>query len=187
MGLPQAGSGRNPNIAMQGAGTLVSSVLPLTEVLVVADCWQTEPEVKTVIHRAIHAAAEIADADVGEAELAIMLTDDAGIRTLNNNWRGIDRPTNVLSFPALQPTAGASADAPRMLGDIAIAYETTRKEADDEEKPFDHHLSHLAVHGFLHLIGYDHEKDGDAEVMETLEAEILAQLGISDPYADRER
>ena len=93
----------------------------------------------------------------------------------------------MLSFPALQPTGtGASDDAPRMLGDIAIAYQTTRKEADDEQKPFDHHLSHLAVHGFLHLIGYDHEKDDDAEAMESLEAEILAQLGIPDPYADRD-
>jgi len=185
-GLPQAGPGRNPNIAMQSAGTPVSSALPLIEVLVVAECWQTEPDAEAVIHRAITAAAEIADADVGEAELAVMLTDDTGIRTLNNNWRGIDKPTNVLSFPALQPTAGAPADAPRMLGDIAIAYETTRKEADDEEKPFDHHLSHLAVHGFLHLIGYDHEKDDDAEAMEGLEREILAQLGIPDPYADRD-
>jgi len=185
-GLPQAGPGRNPNIAMQSAGTPVSSALPLTEVLVVAECWQTEPDAEAVIHRAIDAAAEIADADVGEAELAVMLTDDTGIRTLNNNWRGIDKPTNVLSFPALQPTAGAPADAPRMLGDIAIAYETTRKEADDEEKPFDHHLSHLAVHGFLHLIGYDHEKDDNAEAMEGLEREILAQLGIPDPYADRD-
>jgi len=140
-----------------------------------------------VIHRAINAAAEIADADVGEAEIAVMLTDDAGIRTLNNNWRGIDKPTNVLSFPALQPTGNAAlSDAPRMLGDIAIAYETTRKEADDEQKPFDHHLSHLAVHGFLHLIGYDHENDDDAEAMEGLERQILAQLGIPDPYADRD-
>jgi probable rRNA maturation factor len=159
----------------------------MTEVLVVAECWQTEPNAEAVIHRAIEAATGIADADVGDAELAVMLTDDAGIRTLNSNWRGIDKPTNVLSFPALQPDAGAPDDAPRMLGDIAIAYETTRKEADDEQKPFDHHLSHLAVHGFLHLIGYDHEKDGDAEAMESLEQEILAQLGIPDPYADRER
>ena len=186
-GLPQADPGRNPNMAMQSAGTLVSSALPLTEVLVVADCWQTEPEAEAVIHRAIHAAAEIVDADVGEAELAVMLTDDAGIRTLNNNWRGIDKPTNVLSFPALQPTGPVGPDdAPRMLGDIAIAYQTTRKEADDEQKPFDHHLSHLAIHGFLHLIGYDHEKDGEAEAMEALEREILAQLGIPDPYADRD-
>jgi probable rRNA maturation factor len=171
----------------QISGTFVSSSLPLTEVLVVADCWQTEPDAEAVIHRAINAAAEIADADVGEAELAVMLTDDAGIRTLNSNWRGIDKPTNVLSFPALQPTgAGASPDVPRMLGDIAIAYETTRKEADDEQKPFDHHLSHLAIHAFLHLIGYDHEKDGEAEAMEALERQILAQLGIPDPYADRD-
>ena len=160
----------------------------MTEVLVVADAWQNEPDAEAVIQRAIAAAAATADADTGEAELAIMLTDDAGIRTLNSNWRGIDKPTNVLSFPALQPSGGAEPDdAPRMLGDIAIAYQTTRKEADDEQKPFEHHLSHLAVHGFLHLIGYDHEKDDDAEVMEALETEILAQLGIPDPYADRER
>jgi probable rRNA maturation factor len=171
----------------QRSGSLVSSALPLTEVLVVADCWQTEPDAEMVIHRAIEAAAEFTDADVGEAELAVMLTDDSGIRTLNGNWRGIDKPTNVLSFPALQAPAGTPPDAPRMLGDIAIAYETTRREADEEQKPFDHHLSHLAVHGFLHLIGYDHEKDDEAEVMESLEQEILAQLGIPDPYAGRER
>jgi len=185
--LPPAGPGRNPNAGMQNPGTKLSSVLPLTEVLVVADCWQTEPDAEAVIHRAINAAAEFADADVGDAELAVMLTDDTGIQTLNSNWRGIDEPTNVLSFPALQPTgSGMPDDAPRMLGDIAIAYQTTRKEADDEQMPFDHHLSHLAVHGFLHLIGYDHEKDDDAEAMESLEAEILAQLGIPDPYADRD-
>jgi probable rRNA maturation factor len=174
------------NPITQLSGTLVSSALPLTEVLVVADCWQTEPGAEAVIHRAIEAAAEFADADVGEAELAVMLTDDSGIRTLNSNWRGIDKATNVLSFPALQAPAGAPSDAPRMLGDIAIAYQTTRKEADDEQKPFDHHLSHLAVHGFLHLIGYDHENDDDAEAMEGLEREILAQLGIPDPYQDRD-
>jgi probable rRNA maturation factor len=162
-----------------------NSILPITEVLVVADCWHQEPDAEAVIHRAIAAAAETVGQDVGEAELAVMLTDDAGIRTLNSNWRGIDKPTNVLSFPALQPTAASREDdAPRMLGDIAIAYQTMRKEADDEQKPFDHHLSHLAVHGFLHLIGYDHETEDDAEAMETLEAEILAQLGIPNPYAD---
>ena len=171
----------------QNSGPMAPFALPISEVLVVADCWQAEPDAETVIHRAIATAAEMVDADIGETELAIMLTDDAGIRTLNSNWRGIDKPTNVLSFPALQPTgAGGPDDAPRMLGDIAIAYETTRKEADDEQKPFDHHLSHLAVHGFLHLIGYDHENDDDAEAMETLEAEILAQLGIPNPYADRD-
>lgn len=160
----------------------------MTEVLVVADCWQNEPDADAVIQRAIAAAAEQIDDDVGEAELAVMLTDDPGIRTLNSNWRGIDKPTNVLSFPALQPEgARKPGDAPRMLGDIAIAYETTKREADAEGKPFEHHLSHLAIHGFLHLIGYDHENDADAEEMESLETEILEQLGIPDPYADRER
>lgn len=157
----------------------------MTEVLVVADCWQREPDSEAVIQRAVAAAAESIHDDVADAEVAVMLTDDAGIRTLNSNWRGIDKPTNVLSFPALQPTGDAPDDMPRMLGDIAIAYETMRREADDEHKPFDHHLSHLAVHGFLHLIGYDHENDDDAEEMEALETQILAHLGIPDPYADR--
>jgi probable rRNA maturation factor len=162
------------------------SNLPITEVLVVADCWQREPESEAVIQRAVAAAAENVDEDVAEAEVAVMLTDDAGIRTLNSNWRGIDKPTNVLSFPALQPEGEwKPGDAPRMLGDIAIAYETMRRESDEEQKPFDHHLSHLAVHGFLHLVGYDHENEDDAEEMEALEREILAHLGIPDPYADR--
>jgi probable rRNA maturation factor len=180
---PEAISERKRN-----SGPMAQFVLPITEVIVVADGWRSEPDAEAAIHRAIATAAEVVDADIGEAELAVMLTDDAGIRTLNSNWRGIDKPTNVLSFPALPPTGAAGPDeAPRMLGDIAIAYETTRKEADDEQKPFDHHLSHLAVHGFLHLIGYDHENDDDAEAMEALEQEILAHLGIPDPYAERER
>ncbi len=180
---PGTNSGRNRN-----SGPMAPFALPITEVLVVADAWQAEPDAESVIQRAITAAAEFVDADIGEAELAVMLTDDDGIRTLNSNWRGIDKPTNVLSFPALPPSVPSGPDdAPRMLGDIAIAYQTTRQEADEEQKPFDHHLSHLAVHGFLHLIGYDHEQDDDAEDMETLEREILAQLGIPDPYSDRER
>jgi probable rRNA maturation factor len=199
--MPKLAAERAPGatpLRKRNSGPMPPFVLPISEVLVVADCWQTEPDAEAVIQRAIATAAEIVntglgrtglgDTDFGEAELAVMLTDDAGIRTLNLNWRGIDKPTNVLSFPALQPTGPAGPeDAPRMLGDIAIAYQTTRSEADDEQKPFDHHLSHLAVHGFLHLIGYDHEKDDDAEAMESLETEILAQLGIPDPYSDRER
>jgi len=165
--------------------------LPLTDILVVADCWRSEPNAEAVIQRAIAAAAETVDEDVAEAEVAVMLTDDSGIRTLNSNWRGLDKPTNVLSFPSPRPQGLSQdgprkpGDAPRMLGDIAIAYETMRREADDEQKPFDHHLSHIAVHGFLHLIGYDHESDNDAEEMEALEQEILAELGIPAPYADR--
>ncbi len=169
-----------------GAGekhTMTLSVSPAAEILVVAECWHAEPDAEAIILRAVEAAAGMVDADTGDAELAIMLTDDAGIRTLNANWRGIDKPTNVLSFPALQPTGPSlPGDPPRMLGDIAIAYETTRREADDEGKVFDHHLSHLAIHGFLHLIGYDHETDEEAGEMENLEREILARLGMPDPY-----
>jgi len=164
------------------------SVHPVTEVLISADCWQNEPGAPSVIQRAIATAAETVAADVGEAELAVMLTDDSGIRALNRDFRGIDKPTNVLSFspPRSGPDYGEGAH-PRPLGDIAIAYETMRKEADDGSKAFDHHLSHLAVHGFLHLIGYDHETEEDADAMEALETEILAQLGIPDPYASQER
>jgi probable rRNA maturation factor len=119
--VSEAISGRNRN-----SGPMARFALPITEVLVVADCWQTEPDAEAVIQRAVTAAAEIVNADTGEAEIAVMLTDDAGMRTLNSNWRGIDKPTNVLSFPALPASPGGPDDAPRMLGDIAIAYETTR-------------------------------------------------------------
>ena len=95
----EASLGRNRN-----SGPMPPFALPITEVLVVAECWQNEPDAEAIIQRAVAAAAEIVNAGPGEAELAVMLTDDAGIRTLNSNWRGIDKPTNVLSFPALPPT-----------------------------------------------------------------------------------
>ena len=152
-----------------------------TDIVITADCWQAEPGAEDIVQRAIVTAAGAAPEKTDRAELAVMLTDDAGIRALNHDWRGIDKPTNVLSFPAIAlPDEGSQ---PRALGDIAIAYETTRREATSENKPFGHHLSHLAVHGFLHLIGYDHETDDDAETMEELERHILARLGIPDPYA----
>lgn len=158
------------------------SIAPLTaDILVTAACWQAEPDAEALVQRAIDAAAKHASASAQAAEVAIVLTDDSGIRTLNRDWRGIDKPTNVLSFPAA--TAHASSMQPRMLGDIAIAYETTAREAADEGKPFGHHLSHLAVHGFLHLVGHDHEGDADAEKMEALERTILQSIGVPDPYA----
>jgi probable rRNA maturation factor len=106
-------------------------------------------------------------------EVSILLCDDAFIRALNRQWRGIDAPTNVLSFPARRgPT----------LGDIAIAYETTAREAAAEGKTVKAHFVHLLVHGFLHLVGYDHQTDAQADGMERLERSILAALGIADPY-----
>jgi len=153
---------------------------PTADVLIAADCWQAQLDAEEVVQRAIAAATSFVELPANETEVAVMLTDDARIRELNKEWRGQDKPTNVLSFPAAPPPGVAS--APLMLGDIAIAFETTRSEAETEGKPFQNHLSHLAIHGFLHLLGYDHLDDDEAEEMEALEREILASLGIADPY-----
>jgi probable rRNA maturation factor len=99
---------------------------------------------------------------------------------LNRDWRGKDKPTNVLSFPAMPVTPGGA--VPPMLGDIALAFETVAAEAALEGKSFDHHLVHLIVHGLLHLLGHDHEDDVQAEAMEALERAALARLAIPDPY-----
>jgi probable rRNA maturation factor len=129
-------------------------------------------------------SAHAAMASTTDGELAIVLTDDSAIRALNRDWRGKDEPTNVLSFPAQEPSADRH--APRMLGDIVIAYETAAREAEVEGKPLMHHLAHLAVHGFLHLVGYDHEASEEADAMEGLEVAILARLGVPDPYPMRD-
>jgi probable rRNA maturation factor len=153
---------------------------PTADVLIAADCWQAQPDAEEAVQRAIAAAAAFVELPADETEVAVMLTDDARIRELNREWRGQDKATNVLSFPAAQPPGESS--QPLMLGDIAIAFETTRNEAETEGKPFQNHLSHLAIHGFLHLLGYDHLDDDEAEEMEGLERDILAKLGIADPY-----
>lgn len=113
-------------------------------------------------------------------ELSLVFTDDASIQDINAEWRGKDKPTNVLSFPAF-PVEPGKMPGP-MLGDIIIARETVEREAGELEKSFDDHLTHLMVHGFLHLFGYDHMIEAEAEIMEGLETRILAQLGLSDPY-----
>jgi probable rRNA maturation factor len=153
---------------------------PTADVLIAADGWQAQTDAEGIIRRAIAAAAEFVELPAEETEVAVMLTDDLRIRELNREWRGQDKPTNVLSFPAAQPPGAPP--QPLMLGDIAIAYETTRGEAEADGKPFQNHLSHLAIHGFLHLLGYDHLDDDEAEEMEGLERDILAKLGIADPY-----
>ena len=129
--------------------------------------------------RAIKATAAELSVDAAPAEVAVLLTDDAAMRALNRTWRGQDKPTNVLSFPA----APSPARATRALGDIVVAYETVMAEAVAHGKSAEQHLSHLIVHGFLHLLGYDHENDADAAKMEDCERRILATLGIADPYA----
>jgi len=147
---------------------------PAIEIVIESPFWRGEPNAEAVLRRAIGEAGEATGADQAR-ELAIMLCDDAAMRELNARWRHRPEPTNVLSFPA----AGGS----EMLGDIAIAFETTAREAEAEQKPFADHLTHLAVHGFLHLLGYDHQSDAEAEEMERLEVAILARLGVPDPYA----
>ena len=149
------------------------------EVIVRSARWRKRPTAKTVVKKAVLAAAIAAS--TRPIELAIVLSDDSAIRALNRDWRGKNAPTNVLSFPAAVP--GKARSASPYVGDIVIAYQTTAREAVAEGKPFNHHLAHLAVHGFLHLIGYDHDKDRDAEEMERLERRILARIAIPDPYA----
>lgn len=158
----------------------------------IEECWEAMPDAQAIVERAIAAAASLTPDAAIEREVAVLLTDDASVKTLNRDFRHIDKPTNVLSFPAPNVPSlqgglqGGLQGMPRALGDIAIAFETTRAEAIAEGKPLAHHLSHLAIHGFLHLIGHDHDNDGDAETMEALERTILASLNIPDPYAPRD-
>lgn len=118
--------------------------------------------------------------------VSLLFTSDAEVHTLNHEWRGRDKPTNVLSFPMLERAEleGLAPDGPPvMLGDIALAYETCAREAADKGVPLEHHAAHLIVHGLLHLAGHDHDdSDAQAEQMEALETAILAKLGIADPY-----
>jgi len=146
------------------------------DVLVTSDLWKGAGRAEAVVRRAVARAA--AALSTTATELAIVLTDDSAIRGLNRDWRGVDKATNVLSFPTGNAAAGH-------LGDIVLAFETVAREARAERKPFTHHLAHLAVHGFLHLAGYDHERDRDAIAMERAERAILRQLAVPDPYRQR--
>ncbi len=153
------------------------------DVLAESPQWDAEPDAEATVRRAIMQVAAVEGAVDPTAEVSVLLCDDAVIAALNARWRGRDEPTNVLSFPAPPPSDPA---APVHLGDIAIAYETVIREAQEQGIPATWHLAHLAVHGFLHLLGYDHATDGEAERMEQLEREILASLGVPDPYAARD-
>ena len=125
--------------------------------------------------------------DHGPVEISLLACDDGAIAELNKDFRGKASPTNVLSWPAeeLAPPAlpRADPDGTVSLGDIAISFDTCAREAAAAGKPLDLHVTHLIVHGTLHLLGYDHETDAEAEVMERLETEILGNLGHPDPYS----
>ena len=116
----------------------------------------------------------------GASELSVVLTGDAEQQALNRDWRGIDKSTNVLSFPQIEPFGPVSG----LLGDIILARETLEREAAEQGVSFEDHFTHLMVHGFLHILGYDHIDDDEALVMEGLETQILASLGVADPYAE---
>ncbi len=130
------------------------------------------------------ALAVLADQGMGPGdgddayEISIVLADDAFVRDLNRTWRNIDAPTNVLSFPA----GDDEGHGPCLLGDVVLAFETVQREADAADKTVQDHLTHLIIHGALHLLGFDHEAETEAIEMEALETTLLAQLGIADPY-----
>lgn len=145
-----------------------------------AEGWQNEETLRRLVDSVMQATLQELGFDKIDSELSLVFTNDADIREINGKWRHIDKPTNVLSFPAFALQPGQ--EPGEILGDIVIARETVAREAAEEHKSFDDHLSHLVVHGLLHLMGYDHQNDEEAEQMETLERKILASLGISDPY-----
>lgn len=147
-------------------------------------CWRTVARARLVARRAARAALAAA-ATGGRVEVTVRLADDEELRTLNRTWRGKDRPTNVLSFPAGDDAGQAAAQARALLlGDVVIAAETLLAEADAAGKTAGDHLAHLVVHGVLHLLGHDHEHEAEAIRMEALERAVLARLGIADPYGD---
>lgn len=160
----------------------------MLEIAIEAD-WPAVPDWEDLATRAAAALASVAP-ELANPRLSVSLlfADDAEVHALNREWRGKDKPTNVLSFPMLErddlldlPAAGP----PELLGDIALALETCAREAAEKGVPLDHHAAHLIVHGLLHLAGHDHEiSPEDARTMEQLEIKALALLGIADPYGD---
>lgn len=153
-----------------------------------AGAWAGEAGVIAWCERAVDAAIEGAGEDEAPLELSVVLTDDASVQKLNKDYRSKDAPTNVLSFAAremgIELPDDIPEDMPEPLGDVIVAYETTAREAAEAGKTLADHLCHLIIHGVLHLLGYDHQNDDQADEMESLETEVLAGLGIADPYSD---
>jgi len=163
----------------------------MLEIALIDGGWPTDTDWDDLAARAVDAA--FAQTPSGELrqksvtiEISIKLTDDAEVRTLNAAYRSKDAPTNVLSFPMVQrdllETLDSGDDGETLLGDIVLARETCAREAEEKGISFVHHATHLIIHGTLHLLGYDHMVDHEAEVMEAIEVRALASLGIADPY-----
>ena len=143
--------------------------------------WSDQAAIEVIAENVVQQCFKRLHFEGAESELSIVLTNDHEIKKLNTDWRNINRATNVLSFPAFEIAVGEMPGP--MLGDIVLAIETIEREARDSSISFLDHLNHLIIHGLLHLLGYDHENDIEAEQMEALEIEILAQLGIKNPYS----
>jgi probable rRNA maturation factor len=162
----------------------------ILETAIEAD-WPATPDWETLAERAAEALAQIAP-ELANPRLSasLLFSDDAEVHALNREWRGKDKPTNVLSFPMLEREkllSLAPEGPPELLGDVALALETCAREAAEKGVPLEHHAAHLIIHGLLHLAGHDHVQDeAEAAAMEALEIMALAQMGIADPYGDRD-
>ena len=157
--------------------------------IAIEDCWPALPDWTDLVGQALTAVREAAP-ELANPRLSasLLLTDDTEVQVLNREWRGKDRPTNVLSFPMLERAellALAPDGPPELLGDIALAFETCAREAEEKAVPLEHHAAHLIIHGLLHLAGHDHETSPEeAAEMEALEIKALASMGIGNPYCD---
>ena len=162
----------------------MSAHSPAIDLVVEAGDWPQETELLGWCESAIGAAVAAVPFNLKYGEVSVVLTDDAAMQAINREHRGQDKPTNVLSFPALDGDALKRLEGKRpfLLGDLVFAKETVDREAEAGEISLHHHMSHLIVPGFLHLLGYDHDLDSDADMMEALETRILGTLGIADPY-----
>lgn len=190
--MPRPPSAPAPGPLAQDAGAGYPAPMPV-EVIYEDERW-TALDLEALASRAGAAALTHLGHDPGGFEISLLACDDARIRGLNAGFRGKDKATNVLSWPAWdlsaeepgglpEPPETGTPEDPEALGDIALAYETCAAEAREQGKALADHLTHLVVHSTLHLLGYDHETDADAGLMEKTEVAILAQLGIADPYA----
>lgn len=161
-----------------------ASPLPIAvDILIEAGGWPDQSGLESIVYQVIGAAMEAIQPVFAEGtELSLVFTDDAHIRDLNLKFRNLDKATNVLSFPAA-PVGDAEIGA--ILGDVVLARETILREAKGGDLTIEAHLAHLILHGFLHLLGYDHEDAAEAKAMERLETGILEGLGIADPYAEQ--
>jgi probable rRNA maturation factor len=142
------------------------------------------PDIREILESAIGLALAGTDAGDRTIEVGVRLVDDGAIQGLNREWRGRDKPTNVLSFPLGEAGPVTDAEFPWLIGDIVMSFDTICAESRRDGKPLEHHVAHLAIHGALHLIGHDHEDETEAETMESAETALLARLEIPDPYAE---